>query len=165
MKTARIALVVLAAAFAVVTTATASRQTPFSANMSGNVSQTGCGVLTLCLTGTAQGIATHLGLATLTKTATIQITFTPCDGGGLLSTFTETETLVAANGDTLILSGSGTACAANGHAIGSAELTVTGGTGRFAGASGSLTESLDHNLVTGAELVSLSGTISSPGST
>jgi hypothetical protein len=165
MKTARIALVVLAAAFAVVTTATASSQTPFSANMSGNVSDTVCGVLTLCLTGTDQGIATHLGLATLTKTATIHITFTPCDGGGLVTTYTETATLVAANGDTLSLSGSGTACAANGHAIGSGELTVTGGTGRFAGASGSLTESLDHNLVTDTELVSLSGTISSPGST
>jgi hypothetical protein len=39
-----------------------------------------------------------------------------------------------------------------------------GGTGRFAGATGSLAESIDHNLATNAETVNLSGTISTPGS-
>ena len=84
--------------------------------------------------------------------------------GSVLTTYTETGTLIAANGDTLSFSGGGTACAPNGSAIGSGELTVTGGTGRFAGASGSLAESIDHNLVTDSEVVDLSGTISSPGS-
>jgi hypothetical protein len=42
--------------------------------------------------------------------------------------------------------------------------TVTGGTGRFADVTGSLTESLDHNLVTGTETVTLNGTVSTPGS-
>jgi hypothetical protein len=167
MKFSVIMPLVLAAAcaLALASSASASSPVPFSAGLSGSVTDTDCGFLTLCLTGTDQGTATHLGLATLTKTATIHITFTSCDGGGVLTTYTEAGTLVAANGDTLHLSGGGTACAANGHAIASGELTVTGGTGRFAEASGVLAESIDHDLVTDTEVVSLNGTISSPGST
>jgi len=159
-----IAIVVIAAAGVLAPTAIAGSQTPFSAALSGSATEAGCGVLTICLAGTDQGIATHLGLASLTSTATVHVTFTPCDGGGVLTTFTETATLIAANGDTLTLSGGGTACAANGQAIGTGQLTVTGGTGRFADATGSLTESLDHNLVTGTETVTLNGTVSTPGS-
>jgi hypothetical protein len=164
MKRLVLLLLLTVIALVLVTTVSASSEVPFSAKLSGSVSDTNCGVLTLCLTGTDHGRATHLGIATLTKTATITITFTPCDDGGVLTTYTESGTLIAANGDTLFLSGGGTACAANGHAIASGELTVTGGTGRFAGATGSLDESIDHNLVTDTENVSLSGTISSPGS-
>jgi hypothetical protein len=160
----RAGIAVAAAVAAVVVSTASAQQVPFAATMTGSVSEAPCGVLTICLTGTVEGTATHLGLATLTGTATVHITFTPCDGGGVLTTFTQTATLVAANGDTLTLRGSGTACAANGHAIGSGDLTITGGTGRFAGATGNLTESIDHNLVTGAEVDTLSGTISSPGS-
>jgi hypothetical protein len=157
---------VAVSAFVVVPTAAAAGQVPFAAAMTGSVTATApCGVLTLCLTVTDEGTATHLGLGTLTKSVTIHIGFTPCDGGGVLTTYTEAGTLTAANGDTLTVSGGGTACAANGHAIGTGELTVTGGTGRFAGgASGSLAESFDHNLVTDTEVVDLSGTISAPGS-
>jgi hypothetical protein len=160
-----VALMVVALAGILAPTAIAGSQTPFSAALSGSATTTGCGFLTICLAGTDQGIATHLGFATLTSTATVQITSTPCDGGGVLTNFMETATLTAANGDTLTLSGSGTACVVAGHAIATAELTVTGGTGRFAGATGSLAESIDHNLATNAETVNLSGTISTPGST
>lgn len=156
---------VAVSAFVVAPTAAASDQVPFAAAMTGSVTSTApCGVLTVCSAVIDEGTATHLGLVTFTKTVTIHITFAPCDGGGILATYTETGTLTAANGDTLTVSGSGTACAASGHAIGTGELTVTGGTGRFSGARGSLAESFDHNLVTDTEVDSLSGTISSPGS-
>jgi hypothetical protein len=122
--------------------ANAASQTPFSSSLTGVVTGTACAPLTICVTGTLRGTATHLGLAVLTKNATIHLSFTPCDDGGLFSTYTEDATLTAANGDTLTLSGSGTGCAANGRAIASGELTVTGGTGRFAGATGSLAESI-----------------------
>jgi type 1 fimbria pilin len=166
MKKRIIALGALAAAsaLAVASAATASSQVPFSASLSGTVTDTPCGFLAICLTGTDQGTATHLGLVTLTKSATIQITFAACDDGGLLTTYAETGMLVAANGDTLSLSGGGTACVVNGHALASGVLMVTGGSGRFSGAGGTLAESIDHNLVTDTEAVSLSGTISSPGS-
>jgi hypothetical protein len=157
-------LVAAASALAVASAATASSQVPFSASLSGSVTDTPCGFLAICLTGTNQGTATHLGLVTLTKSATIQITFAACDDGGLLTTYTETGTLVAANGDTISLSGGGTACVVNGNALASGVLTVTGGSGRFSGAGGTLVESIDHNLVTDTEVVSLSGTVSSPGS-
>jgi hypothetical protein len=144
--------------------ANAASQTPFFSSLTGVVTGTDCAPLTICLSGTDRGTATHLGRAVLTKTATIHITFTPCDDGGVVTTYTEDATLTAANGDTLMLNGGGTACAANGRAIASGELTVTGGTGRFAGATGSLAQTIDHNLVTDAETEQLSGTVSSPGS-
>jgi hypothetical protein len=159
-----LALGLLAATAASDGAANAASQTPFFSRLTGVVSGTGCAPLTICISGTLEGTATHLGRAVLTKSATIHITFTPCDDGGRLSTYTEEATLTAANGDTLTLSGEGTACAANGRAISSGALTVTGGTGRFAGATGSLAESIDHNLITEAETEELSGTVSSPGS-
>src|ERR1043165_3739402 len=72
MKT-RVRVVALAAAGALllVPAVGGKRQVPFSANLNGSVSDTPCGVLTLCLTGTDVGHATHLGRTTSTKTATI----------------------------------------------------------------------------------------------
>ena len=157
------ALVVMVAAGAV--GANAASQTPFSGRLSGEVTESFCAPLTICLSGTISGTATHMGRAQMTKSATVHITSTPCGVTGLLTTYTEDVTITAANGDTVTLTGGGTACAENGAAVGSGELTVTGGTGRFAGASGTITESIDHNLVTGFETTELSGMISSPGST
>ena len=155
------AVAALTVSFALMSaTATAADgQIPLSARMSGTVTEAGCGLLTICASVTTYGIATHLGVTTLTKTVTVHITLNSCEDGGLLSTYTETATLVAANGDTLELSGAGTACASNGHAIGSGTLTITGGTGRFAEASGGLREAFDHNLITGTEVVNLNGTL------
>jgi hypothetical protein len=134
--------------------------TPFSASLAGSVTDSPCGPLTICLSGSDRGVATHLGVSTLTKTATIHLTSTSCGDGGLLTTYTETGTLQAANGDTLALSGQGTACVAAGHAIASGHLAITGGTGRFQAASGSLTERIDHDLGTDEETTKLIGMLS-----
>jgi hypothetical protein len=141
----------------------ADDQTPFAASLIGQVTDTDCAPLTICLSGSDQGVATHFGRAMLAKIATIHISFASCDGGGLLTTYTESATLTGAKGDTLNMTGDGTACVIAGHAIASGVLTVTGGTGRFAAATGAIDESIDHDLVTDAETVRLSGTISVPG--
>jgi osmotically-inducible protein OsmY len=84
--------------------------------------------------------------------------------GRIISTFSESATLTAANGDRIELTGSGTACAGGGQSTATATLTMTEGTGRFAGVTGSLSEQIAHDLVSGFEHVVLSGRISAPGS-
>jgi hypothetical protein len=153
----------LTIASALTSPAAASSPTPLSARMGGTLAESGCGFLTVCLAGDVHGIATHLGRATLSKSVTVRLTFAASDGGGLLSTYTETAALVAANGDTLYLTGGGTACARSGRAVGTGELTITGGTGHFAGASGSVSEAFDHSLIDGTEIVELSGTLAYAG--
>jgi hypothetical protein len=146
--------------------ASASEQTPFRATVTGTVSDlAGCSFPMVCSTSTDHGIATHLGGATLTKTIVVQITPSTCDNGGTFTTYTDYGTLNGANGDSIDLSGGGTACIVNGHAIAAGQLTVTGGTGRFIDATGTLAEHVDHNLVTDTEIGSLQGTVSSPGAT
>lgn len=84
-------------------------------------------------------------------------------------TATGTITFTAANGDTLTATISGIAPAPDPQGMGESDLTdtITGGTGRFAGATGSF---LVHNIsqLTGPnstfELSSLTGTISPVGS-
>ena len=136
---------------------------PFAGTFDGSSTATPCAPFTICLEGSLEGVARHLGRTTMTKSAVVQFTFTPCPGG-TGSTFSETITLTAANGDTLEISGTGEACAGGGVSTGSATLTVSGGTGRFANASGSLSETFTHDLVTGLETLVLTGTISAPGS-
>jgi len=76
----------------------------------------------------------------------------------------EADADVGLHGDALYLTGTGSGCAAEGHVRGSADLTITGGSGRFADASGSVTETFDHNLADDRETLTLVGTVSSPGS-
>jgi hypothetical protein len=135
---------------------------PFGATFSGTVTATPCAPLTICLAGTSEGVATHLGRATMTTHAVVHITFATCPGG-IITTFSETATLTAANGDTLELAGSGTACAGGGQSTATAILTVTEGAGRFAGVTGSLSEQIFHDLASGFDRVVLSGRISAPG--
>jgi len=56
---------------------------------------------------------------------------------GCFDIVTDAVTLTAANGDAVFLTNSGQDCFdETGHIVGNATFTVTGGTGRFAGASG-----------------------------
>jgi hypothetical protein len=136
--------------------------TPFTGTFAGTISGSPCGPLTICLEGTLAGVATHLGRSTLEKEAVVHITFAPCPGGIEVS-YTQTVTLTAANGDTLELVGDGVACSGGGSSIGGGDLAVTGGTGRFQDARGSLSERFVHDLASGVEMSELSGTISAAG--
>ena len=116
----------------------------------------------LLLTGGGAGTASHLGRFTYTYKVTVDLTNALSSG---------VIQLVAANGDVI-----------NGVSVGRGEptdtpnlthviqlVTITGGTGRFQGATGSFTSDalLVNDTKTGIGLSSgtLKGTISTPGST
>jgi hypothetical protein len=118
---------------------------------------------TLRSTGTGAGTASQIGPFTITLTATVELA-TGLAGSG-------TFQLVAANGDVINGSYVGRALPENipkgSHFIGL--LTITRGAGRFQGARGGLTADLlfdDTNIPAfNMGYSSLTGTISTPGST
>ena len=118
-----------------------------------------------------QGIATYAGAITVVVQVHIEAAqYDPASNSYLIG-FSGTETLIAANGDTLLSTIAGVAfhpLDSNGHQLPppfnlAGTLLTTGGTGRFAGASGSRTFSgSDHN--NGIITVTSQGTVSSVGS-
>jgi hypothetical protein len=110
---------------------------------------------------TGEGEATQLGHYTLTGTVVVNV---------LSGTATSTFTITAANGDMLFAT-------ATGHALQPLTLketvddvTITGGTGRFEGATGSWFQDSHFDFVFGGPeitdtyVATLVGTISTPGS-
>ncbi len=110
---------------------------------------------TLYVSATGSGNATQLGLFTVISQAQVNIP--------TLASYT-TATLVAADGSTLVGSGSGqgTPSATPGIVSIVETYTITGGTGRFEGASGNFTVERMLNRATGISSGSLSGTIILP---
>ena len=107
----------------------------------------------------ATGVASHVGRFTLVAPHRVNLATDPAEGAGSFE-------LIAANGDTLTgrLEGLGTLTAPpDGFTI-VETYTITGGTGRFAGATGRFTAERSVNLTTLVTSGSFEGTISSPGS-
>ena len=97
------------------------------------------------------GTATHLGKFTEHLTGQVNV---------LTGSATGTATFTAANGDTLTASVSGQATETSPGVASIVEVyTITGGTGRFAGAAGTFTGEITLNLATGVSSGTLSGTI------
>jgi len=131
----------------------ASDQVPFNASFSGTAAFTG--PTSAALNGS--GISAFLGL---TAYAASVSEITPTDIG---LTDVLVETLTAANGDTItILCKQVAIQQASGVFQGSDEWTVIGGTGRFAGASGSGTGITHVDLNNGTFSKQLTGIISAP---
>jgi hypothetical protein len=107
---------------------------------------------TLLVTGTALGTATHLGRYTMSFTALIDFVA----GTGLGHSI-----FVAANGDRLFSTGSGqaTPTAEPGELSINETSTITGGTGRFEGATGNFSGVRVLNTATGISSGSFDGTI------
>jgi hypothetical protein len=104
---------------------------------------------------TATGNATQLGNFKLTELHTVN-TATGMGSGTFLFT--------AANGDTVFGTISGKATFTPPNILAIAETAIiTGGTGRYAGATGSFTVARLKNTVTNATTATFKGTISSPG--
>ena len=101
---------------------------------------------------TGSGTATHLGLWTTTGT----VNYGPPDENGLLPSSGE-ATITAANGDTLEVVVQGTLNLAAGTDTGT--FTFVGGTGRFAGVSGSAGFVVTVNPVTGGFELTMVGRI------
>ena len=151
-----------------VTWATATDQVPFQDTYQVQV-VSGDGTSDQVYIG--QGIASHAGAITVVVQVHIEAAqYDPASNSYLVG-FSGTETLIAANGDTLLSTIAGVSfhpLDSNGHQLPppfhlAGTLQTTGGTGRFAGATGSRTFSgADHN--NGIITVTSQGTVSSVGS-
>lgn len=99
------------------------------------------------------GVATHLGQITFRGNAFVNFTVNPVEISDGIATIT------AANGDELYTSYSGTTTTVLGITTGHFVHVITGGTGRFADASGTLTGSTYLNMATGENRLVLEGSI------
>ena len=130
----------------------ATHSTPFNGSFSGSFILTSTMPPKATITGT--GNYEHLGLTTFVGKATAT-GMSECGG----FTATEQETFTAANGDKIFASAIDIACPTSNPNIihVTASSTITGGTGRFAHASGSFTT---HVSASEASPTATSGTIS-----
>ena len=109
----------------------------------------------LFVDGSGSGNATHLGRFTLTYELEVDLLTLPFETFG-------SSVFIAANGDSLAtdITGLGTPTE---NLVSVVEVhTITGGTGRFAGATGSFIRTYSLNLVTGVTSGSFDGTIVLP---
>ena len=108
--------------------------------------------------GTASGYATQLGRYTATYEEQVDLLTTPSSSVGVI-------TVVAANGDVIFATQTGQGDPTPDPDIFSiVEVsTITGGSGRFADATGTFTIARLAHLSTGDSSGSFSGTISNPG--
>ena len=156
LATVAVVVVALAGLVAPVSAgAAAGREVPFTGSWkSVEVGTLSFPFLSVALEGT--GDATQLGHFTEEGDFTVNV---------LTLHGTGSEVFTAANGDTLNATGEGqaTPTATPGVLSIVEHLTITGGTGRFAGATGSFTRQRVLDGATGSSTGSLVGTISSPG--
>jgi hypothetical protein len=125
-------------------------QVPFKGSWHSVETSTGFPIATVVLEGT--GHATHLGQFTVEGNFVINL----LNGSG-----TGTEVFTAANGDTVNATGPGQATPAAPGFVSIVEtLIITGGTGRFAHATGSYILTRLLNIATGVSTGSFEGTIS-----
>lgn len=130
--------------------ASAMTSVPIKATVTASLSITNGTELTLLGIGD-QMTASHLGKISYSASGT----YDPTTATDVL-----TETLVAANGDTLILLCFQTLTIAPPLATGIDTATVIGGTGRFSGATGTLSGTTSIDLNTGIVIKTFAGTIS-----
>jgi len=163
MTRKRLMLVVMLMALAAIgiggnsASAGADHQVPFKGSYSGAAAFTSA--TTALFTGT--GIASPLGRGT--NENHIAVSGAASCPGGFANI--NVETLTAANGDTLVLTGDhDQACPTGPNAVhGTGLWIVTGGTGRFAGATGQGTFDGVADFNQGTFSFQLTGTISAPG--
>jgi hypothetical protein len=160
----RISMVVvalMAGLVAVPQQASAASLVPFHATVAETFTAGLCDpVPSLCVTIDGSGHATHLGRIREAATVVVDLASNPAPG---CHTETRTTTLTAANGDQIMLDATGQSCATGPTtSIAVDAYVVTGGTGRFSGASGSGTIIARINLASGRALVTFRGLLSSP---
>lgn len=133
----------------------AGEQVPFKGKLEGLDTATPLDPPFVSVTVEAAGNATHLGKFTLTILATVNRANGTGSGAFLFT---------AANGDTVYgtISGQSTLTAPGVITI-VENMSITGGTGRFEGATGSFTGTRLKDLATGETIGVFEGTISSPG--
>jgi hypothetical protein len=134
----------------------AGEQVPFKGRLEGDVTVTPLAPPFLQVSVEATGKATHLGKFTLdiphvvdpaTRTAIGFYEFTAANGDKVYAEFIGIATPTATPGVLYI----------------EETATITGGAGRFAGATGSFTSERLYDTIAGTTIGSFEGTISSPG--
>jgi hypothetical protein len=135
--------------------AAAGGQVPFKGSLEGTVTVTPLDPPIAFVVIEATGSASHLGAFTLEFAHLVNQATRTAAG---------TYVITAANGDTVTADATGQATLVAPGVLTVAETaTITGGTGRFAGASGSFTVERTFFVATGVTTGSFTGTISSPG--
>jgi hypothetical protein len=135
----------------------AGDEVPLKGNLQGDVVHTAVSPTVDSVTITAAGNVAQLGRATITSTHLVDRVARMAVG---------TYEFTAANGDTVRaeFTGRATPTATPGVLAIVENATITGGTGRFAGATGSFTIERLYDQVAGVTAGTIEGTISSPGS-
>jgi hypothetical protein len=136
--------------------AAAQQQVPFKGTMQGTDTDSDPTPTSIVVTTDGTGTATHLGQFSFTQRVTVS--FATLTSAG-------TSHWVAANGDSLdtTIAGSGKPTGTPGEFRITDIHTIAGGTGRFAGASGSFTVERVASGITFTTSGSFEGTITSPG--
>jgi hypothetical protein len=149
------AAMILTAAMAV--TAAAQNQVPFKGAMQGTDADSNFTNTTGSVSTTGTGIGTLLGQFSFTQEVTVNFAS---------STDTGSAHWIAANGDSIYTTIAGSGEPTDTGLLRITEIhTITGGTGRFAGAQGSFTVERLASPVTFLTSGSFHGTITSPGAT
>ena len=136
------------------------RLVPFHATIAETSVAVPCGP-SLCATIKGSGQATHLGKTSEASTVVVELSSNPAPG---CFVETRTTTLTAANGDQMTMHHTGQVCFSSTTGTALDSYVVTGGTGRYSGASGSGTNTASIDRVTGNAVTTFTGTLSSPGS-
>jgi hypothetical protein len=151
----RAALVAFALVLTLAGPVAAGTQVPFKGSLSGTVTVTPLSPPIASVLIEATGNAAQLGRFTLEIPHTVNQAIRVGEG---------TYEFTAANGDTLTADFTGTATLVAPGVLSTSETaTITGGTGRFEGATGSFTAERTFFVATGTTTGSFEGTISSPG--
>jgi len=159
---ARISLVataLLALLIAVPGQALADGEVRFRATVNETFTAAPCApVPSLCITAVGRGHARHIGHIRESATVVINLASNPQPG---CTAETRETILTAANGDQITLHATGQSCATGPTSVAAVDFyTVTGGTGRFSGASGSGTIKVAINQATGTSITTFTGTLS-----
>jgi len=139
---------------------------PFHATVAETFTAGPCAPLpSLCVTSTGSGQATHLGNVRESTVTVLDLASKPgpgCATDGHAET--RATTLFAANGDQITLVGTGYSCPTGPTTLTAVDsYVVTGGTGRFSGASGSGTITATIDLANGTAVDTFSGVLSQAG--
>jgi hypothetical protein len=132
----------------------ATNTVPFKGTLDGTVAFTVVAPALAHVVISASGTATELGRFTLEAPHDVDLAIAAGQG---------TYTFTAANGDRLTAAFTGTANTATPIFVIEEHATVTGGTGRFAGASGSFTANRLYDTAAGTTTGTFSGSLSVPG--
>ena len=137
---------------------------PFQAVVSETYTAGPCGPAIVCITAVGRGQATQLG--EIVEHALVVVDVNPADAVNGCAPETRTTTLTAANGDNVMMYGTGlTRCPGSNEA--NDNFVITGGTGHFEGATGGGREANVHTFTgpgVGVATVWYDGNISSVGS-